>query len=110
MTAATIALTATEITDSRLDVISHAREVLERACSEHGAWRGSTSLLRVTAAMADLESALRDWDSASGQEERDEAVRSADRWSSLVVAVIWDVMGSEAAAYVSCGEEGTWAA
>ena len=110
MSTATITLTAAEITDSRLYVISHAREVLERACSEHNAWRGAASLLPVTAAMADLEGALRDWDSASSQEERDEAVRSADRWSSLVVAVIWDVMGSDAAAYVSCGEEGKWAA
>ena len=110
MSVATITLTAAEITDSRLDVISHAREVLERARSEHGAWRGTASLLRVTAAMADLEGALRDWDSASSQEERDEAVTSADRWSSLVVAVIWDVMGAEAAMYVNCGEEGAWAA
>ena len=102
-TAETIALTADEITDTRLDVISHAREVLERACSEHGAWRGSASLLRVTAAMAALRGTLRDWGSA-GEDGRDEAVRLAGHWSARVVAVIEDVMGTEAAAYVSGGE------
>jgi hypothetical protein len=87
---ATIALTAGEI--------SRAREVLERARSEHGAWRGSTSLLRVTAAMAVLQGAIRSQDKAM-----------ATHWSGRVIAVIEDVMGPEAAAYVS-GEEGEWAA
>lgn len=100
----TMTATAAEITDARLDVISHAREVLERARSEHGAWRGSTSLLRVTAAMASLQGALRDWDSASG-DERDEALRMAAWWSVRVVQVVEDVMGMDAAAFVS-GTEG----
>ena len=99
-------LTAAEITDARLDVIAHAREVLVRARSEHGAWRGSASLFRVTAAMAALQGALRSWDSAS---DRDEAVAMCAHWSGRVVAVIEDVMGAEAAAYVNCGE-GEWAA
>ena len=105
---ATIALTATEITDARLDVIAHAREVLERACSEHGAWRGSASLLPVTSAMADLRHALRYWNVADAG-ARDEAVRTVGCGSARVTAVIEDVMGPEAAAYVSCGE-GEWAA
>ena len=110
MSTATITLTATEITDTRLDVISHAREVLERACSEHGAWRGPASLLRVTNAMACLQAALRSWDRADSDTERDNAVRAVARWTAHVTAVIGDVMGAEAAAYVNCGEEGTWAA
>ena len=101
---ATIALTAAEITDTRLDVISHAREVLERAVSEHGAWRGSASLFPVTAAMADLEGALRSWDSAAGGFERDEAVETIRFWSGRVIAIIKGVMGTEAAVYVNCGE------
>ena len=109
MTAATITLTAAEITDIRLDVISHAREVLERACSEHGAWRGAASLLRVTSAMAELRYAIRSWDTASG-DDMDEAVRMCGHWASQVIAEVKDVMGPEAAAYVSCGDEGTWAA
>ena len=105
----TITLTASEITDARLDVISHAREVLERARVEHGAWRGDASLMRVTAAMGDLRYALRSWGSAIGERERNEAIRTAAFWSERVVAIIEDVMGPEAAAYVSCGE-GEWAA
>ena len=101
----TATLTAAEITDARLDVIAHAREVLVRARSEHGAWRDSVSLFRVTAAMASLEGALRDWESGGG----DKAVRKCARWSSRVVAAFESVMGPEAAAYVNCGE-GEWAA
>lgn len=97
--------TAAEITDARLDVVSHAREVLERARSEHGAWRGG-SLLRVTAAMAALEGALRSWDRAGSGDELDGAVRMAAHWSVRVVAVTGQVMGPEAAAYVSGGEGG----
>ena len=49
----TMTVTAAEITDARLDVIAHAREVLERARSEHGAWTGGrVRLFRVHAAMA----------------------------------------------------------
>ena len=97
-------LTAAEITDARLDVIAHAREVLERARSEHGAWTGGrVRLFRVRAAMAALQGALRSWDSAR-LGEVDEAVRMAAHCSAQVVAVIEAVMGPEAAAYVSCGE------
>ena len=87
---ATITLTAPEI--------SRAREVLERARSEHSAWTGRASLLRVTAAMAALQGAIR---------SRDKTM--AAHWSARVTAVIEDVMGPEAAAFVS-GEEGEWAA
>ena len=97
--------TAAEITDARLDVISRAREVLERAVSEHGAWTGGrVRLFRVRAAMAALRGALRSLDSARSGDEVDEAVRMAGHWSARVVAVIEDVMGPEAAAYVSGGE------
>jgi hypothetical protein len=96
--------TTAQITDARLDVISHAREVLERARSEHGAWRGG-SLLPVTAAMAALEGALREVDEAGSYGDVDEAVRFTSWWDSRVVAVIEDVMGPEAAAYVN-GTEG----
>ena len=96
--------TAAEITDARLDVISYAREVLERAVSEHSAWRGSASLFPVTAAMADLRYALRYWDLAVSGSEKDEAVRLARFWSGQVAAAFEEVMGPEAAAYVSGGE------
>ena len=86
--------TEAEITDARLDTIARAREVLERAISEHGAWRGDESLFRVTAAMGALEGALRSWD-------WDEIAR----WTEHVITVTGDVMGPEAAAYVS-GTEG----
>ena len=96
-------MTLTEITDTRLDVISHAREVLERAVSEHDSWRGRRGrLFRVTAAIAALEGALRCWDRA---DERDEAIRMCGHWAGRVVAVIEDVMGAEAAVYVESGEE-----
>ena len=74
--------------------IGQAREVLERARSEHAAWTGTGSLFRVTAAMAALQGAIR---------SQDEAM--ARHWAARVAAVIEDVMGSEAAAYVS-GTEG----
>ena len=99
-------LTAAEITDARLDVIAHAREVLERARSEHAAWTGGrVRLFRVRAAMAALRSALRTWDDAGSQDERDEAVAMAGHWAGRVVAVIEDVMGTEAAAYVNGMDE-----
>lgn len=97
---ATIALTAAEITDARLDVISRAREVLVRARSEHGAWRGSASLLRVTAAMAALQGAVRCWETAS-RDELDAATRMVAHSTVQVIAVVEDVMGVEAATYVA---------
>ena len=98
--------TAAEITDARLDVISRAREVLERAVSEHGAWRGGkVRLFPVRTAMTGLRSALRYWDLAVSGRQKDKAVRVAARRSALVVAVIEKFMGTEAAAYVS-GTEG----
>ena len=99
------AMTAAEITDARLDVISRAREVLERAVSEHDAWRGRGSLFPVTAAMTDLRYALRYWDLAVSEDEKDAAVRNVGYWSGQVVAAFEEVMGPEAAAYVS-GTEG----
>ena len=103
----TATVTAAEITDARLDVIARAREVLERSRSEHGAWTGGrVRLFRVRAAMAALRGALRSLDSASGEDAMDEAVRLAGQCAARVVAVIKDVMGPEAAAYVSGNEGG----
>lgn len=107
-------VTEAEITDARLDVISHARDVLERARTEHASWHGHRRLHRVTAAMAALKGALRSWDTAGDDDGRDEAVRMAGHWSALVAAVAEDVMGPDAAAYISDGDdssdEGEWAA
>ena len=103
------AITEAEITDRRLDVIAHAREVLERAVSECLAWRGPRhgGYLRVTAAMAALEGALRGVDTATCEEDKDHTVRLCAHWSVRVVAVVEDVMGREAACYVACGQDGS---
>jgi hypothetical protein len=110
----TAAITEAEITDARLDAISYARDVLERARTEHGAWHSRTALHCVTAAMAALRGTLRSWDRADSGDGRDEAARMAAHWSARVVAVIEDVIGPEAAAYVRDGDdssdEGEWAA
>ncbi len=98
------AATAAEITDIRLDVIAHAREVLGRARSECLAWRGPNPL-RVIAAMSALEGALRGVDTATCEEDKDTTVRLCAHWSVRVVAVVEDVMGREAAGYVSCGQD-----
>ena len=83
-------------TVTEAEPIARAREVLERARSEHNAWTGGrVRLLRVTAAMACLQDAIL----------RDKTM--AAHWSGRVVAVIEDVMGPEAATYVG-GGEGEW--
>ena len=98
--------TAAEITDARLDVISHAREVLDRARSECKAFTGArTRLYRVTIAMAALEGELRHWDSVRCcEQEKDDAVRMCAHWSLRVVAIVEHDMCWEAAFYVSNGE------
>ena len=96
--------TAAEITDRRLDVIGHARDVLERAVSECNAWRGPYPR-DVIAAMADLKGALRGVDTATCEEDKDATVRLCARRTVRLVAVVEDVMGREAAAYVAGGED-----
>ena len=105
MTAATIALTAAEITDARLDVIAHARETLERARSECKAWHGDAlSIYHVTGPMAELVRALRGVDTARTENGKDETVRLCGHWTGQVIAVTEAWMGREAAEYVAGGE------
>lgn len=98
-------MTLTEIHDARLDVIGHARDVLERAAEECRWHRGPYDQIRgVISAMAALKEALRDAGDAVGEEEKDKTV-SACGWETLhLLAVVENCMGPEAAEYVSRGE------
>ena len=85
------------------EVIRHAREVLERAHSEYETWHGSEGRLRAVTAMAVLEGALNGWTQAdpADLQAADQAVRAV-AWKTLqLVRIYEDVMGDEAAAYVS---------
>ena len=95
-------MTLTEITDTRLDTISHARDVLERAREECNAWRGRK--LRLVAALAVTEGALRGWENASSEKDRDAVVQRIGHATAQLVGVFGDVIGADAARYISEGE------
>lgn len=103
----TVTAAAAEITDSRIEVIGFARDVLERAKTE----AGSAPPNPVIWAMADLRGALRNWVASVGQEEKDVAVRLCGLRALQLLNVIGDVMGPESAAFAagadSSDEEGS---
>jgi len=95
-------MTLTEITDTRLDTIGHARDVLERACEEYNAWRGPGHL-RLLGALAVVERELAAWDGASGK-DLDAAAQGTSDATARLVGVFGDVIGADAAAYISDSE------
>ena len=109
-------VSAAEITDTRTEVIAHAREVLERARSEVGTWNGDqANANRVITAMALLEDWLGVWaiTDRADQESVDKAVSDVG-WETLrLVQAVEREFGDEAAAFVagdSSDEEGEWVA
>jgi len=94
-------MTLAEIADARLDVISYARDVLERAREE----AGHNPPARAKSAWDDLSDALSAWEQAASGEERDEAVWMCAYQAPQLVRVIEDELGWDAAEYVSTGQE-----
>jgi len=94
-------VTAAEITDSRLDVIGYARDVLERAREE----TGDHPPVRVSLARDALKGALRSWEKAGSEKEKNEHVRMCGLLSLQFVRIIADVYGWDAAEFVSRGAE-----
>ena len=88
-------MTAATITDTRLDTITHAREVLDRARNQ-GIYQGSP---RILTAMTDLDRALK---TGTG----------TGTATGILIAAIASIRGDDAAAYVNDTSEleGEWAA